>query len=80
MEKNEYITILPLKRAILKKCECCGKVQDIYFRAQIFDYENLDLLVGEISLCKSCGKNLNKIIGNKEEIGTKVIKEFKFSK
>ena len=80
MEKNKYITILPLKRPVLRKCECCGKVQDIYFRALIHDYENPELLVGEFSVCKSCGENLNKIIGNKEEIGTKIIKEFKFSK
>lgn len=78
--KNEHVNILPMKKTNLRKCECCGKVQDIYFKALIHDFENKDILVGEFNLCKSCGQNFNKIIGNKEEIGTKVIKEFKFNK
>ena len=75
---KEYIKLIPLKRAKFKKCQCCEKVQDLYYEAMIFDHNNSDLLVGSISLCKLCGQNLSRIMGNEYDPGTKVIKEFSF--
>ena len=75
---KEYIKLISLKRSKFKKCECCEKVQELYYEAMIFDYDNPALLVGSIALCKLCGQNLNRIMGNEYDPGTKVIKEFSF--
>lgn len=76
MEK--YIKLVILKYPKMAKCECCDRVKDIYYKSDIMDYENPDLIVGDINLCKQCGDNFNKILGNKLDIGAKIVKEFKF--
>ena len=77
---NKYIKLVALKRPVLKKCSCCEKVQEVFFKAHIYDYKDQDILVGEMSLCRICGDNLNFIMGNEIELGSKVIKQFTFNK
>lgn len=82
MNEKKYIDIKSLKRPVLKKCEMCDKVQEVYYKALIYDAETAGFIVGELSLCKQCGRNLHEIInkGNEdvEELGEVVLQEFTF--
>lgn len=75
---KNYIIISIKKYPTLKKCECCNRVKDIYFIASIMDFEETEKIVGDLDLCKECGSNLNKILGNERPLGEKIIKEFTF--
>lgn len=75
---QESIKIELLKYPNLKKCECCERVRDIYYKLAILDYEESDYILGNLNLCKQCGDNFNKILGNKDKLGEKVLKEFTF--
>lgn len=76
MKKHMELTIL--KYPSTKKCNCCERVKDIYYLLNVKDHENPDLIVGNLSLCKQCGDNFNKILGNELNIGEKIVKEFTF--
>lgn len=75
---NNHINIDILKYPRLQKCNCCNRVKDIFYQAKIKDFENDKFVVGDLDLCKQCGDNLNKIIGNELNLGESVVKEFKF--
>ena len=75
---KDHITIDILKYPRLQKYQCCNRVKDIFFQAKIRDFENKKFFVGDLDLCKQCGDNLNKIIGNELNLGDEVIKEFTF--
>lgn len=77
---NNYIKLIVLKYPKMAKCECCDRVKDNYFKADIMDHEDNDLIVGSITLCKQCGENLNKILGNKMDLGDKITKSFTFNR
>lgn len=77
---NNFIKIVILKYSRMGKCESCDRTREIYFNAEIMDNESPDLKVGSFQLCKQCGDNLNKILGNKNNLGEKVKKEFVFNK
>lgn len=77
--KNEFITISLLKFPRLQKCSCCNRVRDIYYKVLISDVTNKDLMVGDLELCKNCGDNLNKALGEEFNADEKVIKEFTFN-
>ena len=77
---NDYIKINVLRYQNIQKCSSCHRVKDIFYNAIIFDYEENDLQVGDMQLCKQCGDNLNLIIGNEAPLGEKVIKTFTFNK
>ncbi len=76
--ENKYIKISTLRYPSLKKCEICERVKDIFFRAVIKDYDNTDFETGTLDCCKECGMNLNKILGNEENLGESIVKEFTF--
>ena len=76
---KDYIKIQQLSRAVLKKCECCDKVQDIFYRVDILNYRNKDLLEGSLFMCRNCGSNFNKLLGNELEIEEKITKKFNLS-
>lgn len=77
--KNELIDINYLAKPIYQKCNCCNRVQDIYFQANIKNAENKRLIQGTLQLCKSCGENLNTILGNDIPAGEEIIKVFDFT-
>lgn len=77
---NNKIEIKTLRYPTLKKCEICDRVKDIYFRTTIKDYDTPEFEVGNLNCCKDCGSNLSKILGNKENLGESIVKEFTFNK
>lgn len=44
-----------------RKCECCGRVQDIYYHMAVKDADTGTLLIGSFDLCERCGTELAKI-------------------
>ena len=76
---NENININILARQIYAKCDCCRRVQDIYYQVNIKKI-NTNLIQGSLNMCKACGDNLNEILRNENEIGDTIIKKFEFKK
>lgn len=76
---DNLIEIKVLKNPKLAKCNCCDKVKDICYKAILYDVDDSDLMFGDLDLCRACGNNLNKIIGNKNNPDEKVIQEFDFT-
>ena len=77
---KNHIKITLLKYPTLKKCECCERVRDVYYKTQILDFDDNDLIVGDLDMCKQCGDNMNKILGGELNLGEKLVKEFTFNK
>ena len=65
MLKKRCLRIATLAHTVYKKCECCDRVKDIYFKLNILDANQASLLVGDIDLCKTCGENLGDILSIK---------------
>lgn len=82
METNgalgQALMIESFAQTAYRKCECCNRVRDIYFRLNIKDAETHTMIVGSIDLCKDCGENLGEIIGQKPKT-ERVLTEFKFN-
>lgn len=78
-ELNDFIEINILARPMYKKCSCCELVMDIHYQVNIKSVKNKKLIQGTLNMCKSCGTNLNAIMGNELEPGEEVIKTFNFS-
>lgn len=75
---DKYLRITTLAHTIYKKCECCNRVRDIFFKMMVKDAETGNLLVGDFDLCKSCGQNFGDILSL--DVSTEnVITEFKFN-
>lgn len=80
---NELLPIELYKRPVYKKCESCGRVQNIFYHVTILDAATGDSIVGSLDLCRDCGNNLAKIIadasGTPDISEGRVIQEFNFS-
>lgn len=74
---NELIKLETFAQVIYRKCECCGRVRDIFFRANIYDADTGNMLMGSIDLCKNCGENFGKIL-NQEVTTESVVTDFNF--
>lgn len=48
-----------------KKCECCDRVKDIFYRVEILDAQTQTMLAGSLDFCKNCGENFADIVGQK---------------
>ena len=70
--------ISTLAHTVYKKCECCGRVKDIYYKLLIKDAKTAQYLVGDFDLCKSCGENIGDIL-NIPVNTQNVLTEFKFT-
>lgn len=60
---NDHFKIVTFQHPTYKKCECCDRVKDLFFRIEILDFETKTMLSGSIDACKSCGENFADIIG-----------------
>ena len=79
----EEIVIRQMTRGLLKKCDCCNKVQETVYRCDIHNHDNPDLIEGDLYLCRRCGDNLHKIVSRETKsgalkLGEKVVKSFNF--
>lgn len=73
----ERLHITTLAHTIYKKCECCDRVRDIFFKLIVNDSLTGKMLFGDFDLCKNCGENFGDIL--KLDVSTeKVVTEFNF--
>ncbi len=77
MEIKNYMPMESYLNTVYKKCECCGRVRDLYYRMNIKDAETGRLIVGSFELCDECGGNFGQLIGQKVSTD-RVVKEFRF--
>ena len=63
--KKKCLQIATLAHTIYKRCECCNRVRDIYFKLTILDAAQASYLVGDLDLCKTCGQNIGDILAIK---------------
>lgn len=75
---NRYLKISTLAHTIYKKCECCNRVRDIFFKMRVKDAKTGNLLVGDFDLCKTCGQNFGDIL-NIEVTTENVVTDFNFN-
>ena len=77
--KKKCLTIATLAHTVYKRCECCNRVKDIYFKLNILDATQASYLVGDLDLCKTCGQNLGDILSIKVSTAN-VLTDFKLEK
>lgn len=65
MGVGKLLPIFAYAQPVYKKCECCGRVRDIYYRMHVMDPKDTNLLVGSIELCEPCGEKLGSITDQK---------------
>ena len=75
--KKKCLQIATLAHTVYKRCECCNRVKDIYFKLSILDAAQASYLVGDLDLCKSCGQNIGDILSIKVSTEN-VLNDFKF--
>ena len=75
--KKKCLKMTTLAHSIYRKCECCDRVKDIYFKFSILNAADAHFLVGDLDLCKSCGQNLGDIL-NIPVSTENVLTDFKF--
>lgn len=77
MELTKTVVLDSLAATAYKKCGCCGRVRDVYFRMTIKDAKTASMIVGSMELCRECGHNMGDIIGERpaEE---RILQEFSF--
>ena len=75
MEK--YMKIELFSATIYKKCGCCGRVRNLYYRLDIRDATTAQAIVGAIEMCDTCAENIGAITGQKLSKEREVA-EFKF--
>lgn len=76
---KDFIRIQQLGREVVKKCDCCDKVQAILYRIDILKSDDKFLLQGDLLFCKDCGDNFSKIITGEERTpDERVVKSFTF--
>lgn len=74
---SERLNISTLANTVYKKCECCGRVKDIFFKLIVNDSLTGKMLFGDFDLCKNCGENFGDIL--KIDLSTEnVVTEFNF--
>ncbi|GGI64320.1 hypothetical protein [Limosilactobacillus caviae] len=77
MELKKALTLENFAQTVYRKCDCCKRVRDIYFRLNIRDAKTASMLVGSLELCKECGYNMGDI--TKTQIQTeRTLEEFSF--
>lgn len=62
---KELMCIEPFAAVIYKKCGCCGRVRNLYYRMDVRDALTNTMLVGSINLCEDCGENFGAITQQK---------------
>ena len=77
--KKKCLKVATLAHTIYKRCECCNRVKDSYFKLSVLDAAQATYLVGDFDLCKTCGENFGDILNI--QISTEnVVTDFKFEK
>ncbi|WP_375663879.1 hypothetical protein [Bartonella sp. CL63NXGY] len=76
-ELNQALALESFAQTAYRKCDCCKRVRDIYFRLNIRDAETASMLVGSMELCKECGQNMGEIT-NSEVKTERTMQEFNF--
>lgn len=77
VEIQKALALESYAQTVYRKCECCKRVRDIFFRLNVKDAATGTMLVGSLELCKDCGKNFGEITST--ELKTeRVVEEFKF--
>lgn len=77
MELKKALALENFAQTVYRKCDCCKRVRDIYFRLNIRDAKSTSMLVGSLELCKDCGYNMGDITS--ANVSTeKVLEEFNF--
>ena len=77
--KKKCLIVATLAHTLYKRCECCNRVKDIYFKLSVLDAAQATYLVGDLDLCKTCGENFGDILNI--QISTEnVVTDFKFEK
>lgn len=71
------LQITTLAHAVYKKCECCNRVKDIFFKMAVKDAKTGNLLVGDFDLCKNCGQNFGDILNLTVDV-EKTVTDFQF--
>lgn len=61
MKIGKLLPIFAYAQPVYRKCECCGRVRDIYYRLHVMDPQDTTLLVGSIELCEPCGEKMGSI-------------------
>lgn len=77
--KKECLQVATLAHTIYKRCECCNRVKDIYFKLSVLDAAQSKYLVGDFDLCRSCGENFGDILNIKIST-SETISNFTFEK
>ena len=77
--KKKCLKVATLAHTIYKRCECCNRVKDIYFKLSVLDAAQATYLIGDLDLCKSCGENFGDIL-NITIDSSKTITNFNFEK
>ena len=77
--KKKCLKVATLAHTIYKRCECCNRVKDIYFKLSVLDAAQATYLIGDLDLCKSCGENFGDILSIPID-SSKTITNFKFEK
>ena len=77
--KKKCLKVATLAHTVYKRCECCNRVKDIYFKLSILDAAQASYLVGDLDLCKSCGQNIGDILSIKVSTEN-VMTDFTFEK
>lgn len=75
--KSSAFDLESFAQTVYRKCDCCKRVRDIYFRLNIRDAKSAQMLVGSLELCKTCGENIGEIT-NTDASTERTIKEFHF--
>lgn len=77
--KKRCLKITTLANTVYKRCECCNRVKDIYFKLSVLHATQTTYLVGDLDLCKSCGENFGDILNITVDT-SKTLTEFNFEK
>lgn len=77
--KKKCLQITTLAHTVYKKCECCNRVKDVYFKMSILDAAHAKYLVGDLDLCRQCGENFGDILNIKVNT-SEIISDFTFEK
>jgi hypothetical protein len=74
MRKAKMMPIQAYAQAIYKKCECCGRVRDVYYHLNVMDPSNPALIIGGFELCETCGLKIGTITSQNTNRETVMLK------
>lgn len=75
---QDLLNIESYSAPVYKKCGCCGRVRDLYYRMSVKDAATGNMIVGTVELCRECGENFGEIIGTK--VSSNALKEFRYGR